>query len=97
MSIKKRLSELDKLFDLGRCNGELVSERSKLLKELHDINSTASLDMFQKAKIRWAIEGDKNSKCFHGIVNKKFSQLAIRGVLVEGDWIVDPSNVKRNS
>ncbi|GKA93427.1 RNA-directed DNA polymerase, eukaryota [Tanacetum coccineum] len=93
MSILKRLSELDKLFDLGRCNEELVSERSKLLKELHDINSTASSDMFQKAKIHWAIEGDENSKYFHGIINKKRSQFAIRGVLVEGDWIVEPSNL----
>ncbi|GJV05223.1 hypothetical protein Tco_1338792 [Tanacetum coccineum] len=77
------------------CNEDLVSERSKLLKELYDFNSNASLDMIQKAKIRWAIEGDENSKYFHGIINKKRSQLAIRRVLVEGDWIVDPSHVKK--
>ncbi|GKE13507.1 RNA-directed DNA polymerase, eukaryota [Tanacetum coccineum] len=41
-----------------------------------------------------AIEGDENSKFFHGIINKKRSQLAIRGVLVDGDWIVEPSLVK---
>ncbi|GJW65323.1 RNA-directed DNA polymerase, eukaryota [Tanacetum coccineum] len=46
------------------------------------------------AKIRWSIEGDENSKYFHGIINKKRSQLAIRGVLVEGDWIYEPSKVK---
>ncbi|GKC42836.1 hypothetical protein Tco_1060558, partial [Tanacetum coccineum] len=46
------------------------------------------------AKIRWAIEGNENSKFFHGIINKKHSQLAIRGVLIDGDWIVDPSRVK---
>ncbi|GJX92049.1 RNA-directed DNA polymerase, eukaryota [Tanacetum coccineum] len=40
------------------------------------------------------IEGDENSKFFHGIINKKRSQLDIRGVLVEGDWIVEPSKVK---
>nr|GEU36894.1 RNA-directed DNA polymerase, eukaryota, reverse transcriptase zinc-binding domain protein [Tanacetum cinerariifolium] len=38
---------------MRKCNEELISERSKLSKELHDINSSASLDMFQKAKIRW--------------------------------------------
>ncbi|GJV02398.1 RNA-directed DNA polymerase, eukaryota [Tanacetum coccineum] len=48
-----------------------------------------------QAKNRWAIEGDENSKYFHGIINKKRSQLAIRGVLVEGDWIVEPSHVKK--
>ncbi|GJR71570.1 RNA-directed DNA polymerase, eukaryota [Tanacetum coccineum] len=39
-------------------------------------------------------KGDENSKFFHGIINKKHSQLAIRGILVDGDWIVDPSLVK---
>ncbi|GJU83108.1 hypothetical protein Tco_1285473 [Tanacetum coccineum] len=42
-------------------------------------------DMIQKAKIRWAIEEDENSKYFHGIISKKRSQLAIRGVLVDGN------------
>ncbi|GJT48765.1 RNA-directed DNA polymerase, eukaryota [Tanacetum coccineum] len=50
--------------------------------------------MAQKAKIRWAIEGDENSKYFLGIINKKRSQLAIRGVLVDGDWIDEPTKVK---
>nr|GEX16581.1 RNA-directed DNA polymerase, eukaryota [Tanacetum cinerariifolium] len=46
------------------------------------------------AKIRWAIESDENTKYFHGIINKKRSQLGIRGVLVNGDWIEEPSKVK---
>ncbi|GKG12999.1 hypothetical protein Tco_0349959, partial [Tanacetum coccineum] len=50
--------------------------------------------MAQKAKVRWAIEGDENSKYFHGIINKKRSQLAIRGVLIDGDWIDEPCKVK---
>nr|GEX08159.1 RNA-directed DNA polymerase, eukaryota [Tanacetum cinerariifolium] len=90
-SIRSRISELDKLFDKGKSNDVLVNERTSLLKDLHDINVRLSLDMAQKAKIRWAIEGDENSKYFHGIINKKRSQLAIRGVLVDGDWIDEPA------
>ncbi|GKB64945.1 RNA-directed DNA polymerase, eukaryota [Tanacetum coccineum] len=37
---------------------------------------------------------DENSKFFHGIINKKRSQLSIRGVFVEGTWCTDPSIVK---
>ncbi|GKA84529.1 RNA-directed DNA polymerase, eukaryota [Tanacetum coccineum] len=62
--------------------------------ELHNINKCHSLDMAQKAKVRWSIEGDENSKFFHGIINMKRSQLAIRGVLIEGDWIDKPYKVK---
>ncbi|GJT49390.1 RNA-directed DNA polymerase, eukaryota [Tanacetum coccineum] len=92
--ILKRLAVFDKKFDQGNATEDLVNSRSVLLKDLQDINSRMSLDMAQKAKIRWSIEGDENSKYFHGILNKKRSQLAIRGVLVDGNWIDGPANVK---
>nr|GEW19990.1 RNA-directed DNA polymerase, eukaryota [Tanacetum cinerariifolium] len=63
-------------------------------KKLHDITPIDSLEVAQKAKVRWAIKGDENTKYFHGILNNKRSQLAIRGVLVDGDWFVNPSVVK---
>ncbi|GJR63333.1 RNA-directed DNA polymerase, eukaryota [Tanacetum coccineum] len=34
------------------------------------------------------------TKFFHGIINKKRSQLAIRGVFVNGLWCIDPGKVK---
>nr|GFB92206.1 RNA-directed DNA polymerase, eukaryota [Tanacetum cinerariifolium] len=40
------------------------------------------------------VPGDENSKFFHGIINKRRSQLAIRGVFVSGDWHTEPSLVK---
>ncbi|GKE00918.1 RNA-directed DNA polymerase, eukaryota, partial [Tanacetum coccineum] len=89
-----RISDLDKMLDKGKRNYDIINERMSLLKDLHAINKRHSLDMAQKAKIRWAIEGDENSKYFHGIIKKKRSQLAIRGVLVDGEWIVDPPKVK---
>nr|GEU80644.1 RNA-directed DNA polymerase, eukaryota, reverse transcriptase zinc-binding domain protein [Tanacetum cinerariifolium] len=47
-----------------------------------------------KAKIKWATEGDENSKYYHGIVNKKRNQLSIRGVLADGIRINNPASVK---
>ncbi|GJV19272.1 phosphoenolpyruvate carboxylase kinase 2-like protein [Tanacetum coccineum] len=35
----------------------------------------------QKAKIRWAIEGDENSKYFHAIINKKPSIFSLKEIL----------------
>ncbi|GJV26451.1 hypothetical protein Tco_1379146 [Tanacetum coccineum] len=93
-NIQNRLIILDKIFDQGSRNDDLIHERSNLLKELQDFNKSSSLDMVQKVKIQWAIEGDENSKFFHGIINKKRSQLAIHGVLAVCDWIVEPSLVK---
>ncbi|GKA92229.1 RNA-directed DNA polymerase, eukaryota [Tanacetum coccineum] len=50
-------------------NEEILSDRSLLLKELNDINFTDSLEGAQKSKVRWAIEGDENTKFFHDILN----------------------------
>ncbi|GJS19697.1 RNA-directed DNA polymerase, eukaryota [Tanacetum coccineum] len=40
------------------------------------------------------MKGDENTKFFHGILNSKRSQLAIRGTLVDDEWIVDSLAVK---
>ncbi|GJY74711.1 RNA-directed DNA polymerase, eukaryota [Tanacetum coccineum] len=52
-------------------------------------------DSIQKSKVTWTIEGDENSKFFHGIINKKRSHLAVRRVFDEGSWITDPILVKK--
>nr|GEV26396.1 RNA-directed DNA polymerase, eukaryota [Tanacetum cinerariifolium] len=78
----------------GGSNEMILNDRSILLKELHDIIYMDLEEMAQKAKVHWAIEGDENSKYFHGILNNKRTHLAIRGVLVNGDWIVKPNDVK---
>ncbi|GJZ56604.1 hypothetical protein Tco_0611797 [Tanacetum coccineum] len=94
ISIQSKLSDIDKILDQGGSNEEILSNRSLLLKELNDINSIDSLEAAQKSKVRWAIEGDENIKFFYGILYCKCSQLAIRGTLVNGEWIVDPLVVK---
>nr|GEV72325.1 RNA-directed DNA polymerase, eukaryota [Tanacetum cinerariifolium] len=66
---------------IGRWNGKTII--------LGDFNEIEAKDSFQKSKIKWAIEGDENSKFFHGIINKKRSQLAIRGVFNNGLWCTD--------
>nr|GFC12777.1 hypothetical protein [Tanacetum cinerariifolium] len=55
-----------------------------------NFDSIEFLELSQKVKVRWAIEGDENSKYFHGILNNKRSPLAICGIIIDRDWIVDP-------
>nr|GEY73576.1 RNA-directed DNA polymerase, eukaryota [Tanacetum cinerariifolium] len=93
-SIKENLIDIDKNLDSGNVSDEILLERMELTRQLHDINQMDARDYVQKSKIKWAIEGDENSKFFHGIINKKRSQLSIRGVFVDGDWNTDPEVVK---
>nr|GEY51888.1 RNA-directed DNA polymerase, eukaryota, reverse transcriptase zinc-binding domain protein [Tanacetum cinerariifolium] len=63
LSIKNRLAE-DKIIDQGRSNDEIVNERSKLLKELLEFNTSTSSDLAQKANIRWALKVMKTLNTF---------------------------------
>nr|GEW35802.1 reverse transcriptase domain-containing protein [Tanacetum cinerariifolium] len=48
-----------------------ISNRLSYLKQLDDLEHIKRLDLMQKAKINWAIEGDENSKFFHVIINNR--------------------------
>nr|GEZ27307.1 RNA-directed DNA polymerase, eukaryota [Tanacetum cinerariifolium] len=82
--IQESLLGIDLCLDQGVGLPNDVLNRSKLVRELDDLNKKESIDLAQKAKVKWAIEGDENSKFYHGIVKKK-RYLAIKGILME-DW-----------
>ncbi|GJX99336.1 RNA-directed DNA polymerase, eukaryota, partial [Tanacetum coccineum] len=93
-AIIEDLIGIDKYLDNGIVSDELLLNRMELTTKLQEHKQIEAKDFAQKAKIKWAIEGDENSIFFHGIINKRRSQLAIRGVFVDGDWHTDPVVVK---
>ncbi|GJZ65732.1 hypothetical protein Tco_0622428, partial [Tanacetum coccineum] len=93
-SLQNDLISIDKDLERGNVSDDILLNRMDLNRRLQDIKLLEVKDLFQKSKIKWAIEGDENSKFFHGIIIKKGSQLSIRGVFVEGTWCTDPSIVK---
>nr|GEY68609.1 RNA-directed DNA polymerase, eukaryota [Tanacetum cinerariifolium] len=93
IKFKKKIQDL-KYLDNGIVSDELLLNRMELTTKLQENKQIEAKDFAQKAKIKLAIEGDENSKFFYGIVNKRRSQLAIRGVFVDGDWHTDLVVVK---
>ncbi|GKD73614.1 hypothetical protein Tco_1331896, partial [Tanacetum coccineum] len=67
-----------------------IEERLSLKKVKDDLDHLMHLDLIQKAKVKWAIEGDENSKYFHGIVNNNFSRSRINGLFINDSWVSDP-------
>nr|GFA22400.1 RNA-directed DNA polymerase, eukaryota [Tanacetum cinerariifolium] len=61
-----------------------LTKCANLFRDLKDIDHKDSIDLAQKA----------NSKFFHGIVNKKRRHLAIKGILVDGEWIENLNRIK---
>ncbi|GKB82288.1 RNA-directed DNA polymerase, eukaryota [Tanacetum coccineum] len=95
-SLKGMLSYIDIVIDKGEANPEILNKRLNVLKDIQSLDKLNALKVAQKAKIKWTIEGDKNSKYFHGILNKKRSQLSIRGILVDGVWLDYSTIVKKD-
>ncbi|GKF05973.1 RNA-directed DNA polymerase, eukaryota, partial [Tanacetum coccineum] len=78
LNLKGMLTEIDLLIDEKKVDQVLLNKRSQVMNSLHDYGKLESMEIAQKAKIKWSIEGDENSKYFHGILNKKRNQTAIR-------------------
>ncbi|GKF41753.1 hypothetical protein Tco_0125095, partial [Tanacetum coccineum] len=53
------------------------------------------MDTVQKARIKWDMEGDENTKFFHGLVKKKRRSQSVQGILHQGNWISKPHQVKQ--
>nr|GEZ19903.1 RNA-directed DNA polymerase, eukaryota [Tanacetum cinerariifolium] len=81
INIQQNLSEVEKLIDQGKSNDEILIKRITLLNDLQELNSRNAMEISQKAKIRWSIEGDENFKYFHGLkINLQKSKLMGIGV-----------------
>nr|GEV74469.1 RNA-directed DNA polymerase, eukaryota [Tanacetum cinerariifolium] len=75
-------------------NDDILLSRVNLMKQLNELKASDTRELVQKAKVQWAVEGAENSKFFHGILNKKRATLSIRGIMLDGVWVVDQTHVK---
>nr|GEW59182.1 RNA-directed DNA polymerase, eukaryota [Tanacetum cinerariifolium] len=68
LKIQMEIQNIDRQLDIGEYGEDLLSTRILLCKELLDIDNVKVKELAQKAKVKWAIEGDENLKFFHGSV-----------------------------
>ncbi|GKB96337.1 RNA-directed DNA polymerase, eukaryota, reverse transcriptase zinc-binding domain protein [Tanacetum coccineum] len=93
-SILALLKSLDEKIDAGQASEDDRMLRVNSWHELDNLEKLVSMDLIQKARIRWDVEGDENSKFFHGIINSKRKSQSIQGILQEGVWVSDPGAIK---
>ncbi|GJR46898.1 RNA-directed DNA polymerase, eukaryota [Tanacetum coccineum] len=94
-ALTTKLSIIDSSIDKGKVSSDVLEDRLDILNKLSSLMNMDSCELAQKAKVQWAIEGDENTKFFHGIINKRRNNLAIRGIMVDGMWTDDPNAVKK--
>ncbi|GKE65870.1 RNA-directed DNA polymerase, eukaryota, reverse transcriptase zinc-binding domain protein, partial [Tanacetum coccineum] len=88
------LKVLDEKIDAGQASEEEKVLHVNTWYELDNLEKLDSKDLFQKARVRWDVEGDENSKFFHGIINSKRNTQKIQGIMQDGVWISEPNAIK---
>ncbi|GJR98994.1 RNA-directed DNA polymerase, eukaryota, reverse transcriptase zinc-binding domain protein [Tanacetum coccineum] len=89
-----QLKEMDAEIDKGTATDDTLRKRVETINSIIKANKLKASEVAQKAKIRWAVEGDENSRFYHGTLNKTRHQQCIRGILVDGVWTESPNLVK---
>ncbi|XP_071729213.1 uncharacterized protein [Rutidosis leptorrhynchoides] len=51
----------------------------------------------QKSRIKWALEGDENSKYFHNFIKRRANKNNINGISINGTWTEDPNIIKHET
>ncbi|GJU32589.1 nucleotide-binding alpha-beta plait domain-containing protein [Tanacetum coccineum] len=87
LCVLEELEGLDKAMDIyERWDGleEIpLGGRMEVIKSIQYLDKIINGFGLNGLKVKWAIEGDENSRYFHGVLNKKRSQSNIRGIMVD--------------
>nr|GEW78424.1 RNA-directed DNA polymerase, eukaryota [Tanacetum cinerariifolium] len=94
-SLSEELRNLDLNIDVRQDLHHGGEQRMKHVNEIHKLECEQKDDLIQKSRIKWCVDGDENSKFFHGTINKKMKQLSIRGIKSNCLWVEDPMAVKQ--
>ncbi|KAL8513843.1 hypothetical protein ACS0TY_013093 [Phlomoides rotata] len=62
-----------------------------LAKDLQTLDS----QLFQKARIKWIVEGDANTRFFHNIINRNYKMNEITGLSDGASWVDSLQGVKK--
>lgn len=86
--ILEGINQIDLLDVEGRVDEELVRKREGLRNELEEVLLLERRSMCQKMKIRWAKEGDVNSKLFFKVVNGRKRRNFVTELEGEGGLLI---------
>ncbi|KAF5760166.1 putative RNA-directed DNA polymerase [Helianthus annuus] len=90
----KRLEELELAAEQRSLDQAELEERVECKSQVLETDRLKAMDMQQKSRVRWAKEGDENTKYFHGVMNANTTNNRIHGLHIDGVWVTSPPLVK---
>ncbi|GJY46405.1 putative RNA-directed DNA polymerase, eukaryota, reverse transcriptase zinc-binding domain protein [Tanacetum coccineum] len=91
----QNLLDWDEKAEDGGINQHDISKREEWVMDLLQLDRLRNEDLKQKCRIRWAVEGDEDSRFFHSILSHMFAKGTIKGININGIWVKSPSNIKQ--
>ncbi|GJW08293.1 hypothetical protein Tco_1570716 [Tanacetum coccineum] len=85
---------IEEKIDAGCANDEDRALCVNRLQELDGLEKLESMYLVQKARVKWEVEGDENSKFLHGIINSRRKSQMIQCIMHEGVRITEPNDIK---
>ncbi|KAL4570415.1 hypothetical protein LXL04_026067 [Taraxacum kok-saghyz] len=89
-----KMNDLDLKAEETPLSAEEINTRKNLHHRLMELESKRIQDIRQKARCKWALEGDENSGFFHGLINNNYQKQTLTGLNINVIWTVDPKEIK---
>ncbi|GJV44440.1 putative RNA-directed DNA polymerase [Tanacetum coccineum] len=95
--LSRLLVEWDVKAETGTISEFDIAKREEWLFDLNHLDQLHKEDLKKKCRMRWAVEGDKNSKFFHLLLNCKYSRSNIKGIQINMVWNESPDSIKQEA
>ncbi|KAF5810041.1 putative RNA-directed DNA polymerase [Helianthus annuus] len=93
-SKKRRLACIENLAEERVLLEEELAERAECKCFVAEFDRLKLLDVRQKSRSKWAIDGDENSAFFHQVINSNISSNRLNGLMINGEWVTNPLAIK---
>ncbi|XP_022003012.1 uncharacterized protein LOC110900430 [Helianthus annuus] len=94
--LQKKVEVLDLKAKSATLTEQELSERDSWLKTINEMDQNRMDDLKQRAKVKWAVDGDENTSFFHGVMNGHRKNNRINGLDFDGVWVSQPEDLKKS-
>ncbi|XP_021980189.1 uncharacterized protein LOC110876323 [Helianthus annuus] len=92
--LQKKVETLDLKAESVALTEQEIEDRNSWLKMINELDDNRMEDLKQRAKVKWAVDGDENTAFFHGVINGHRENNRINGLNFEDVWISQPEELK---